>query len=285
MVTPLRRVIMRQPGPELLEADPATWHYIGELRTHRLQEQHARFAEIVADSGAEILWMGDEWDRKTPLADAIFTFDSSMVTASGAILLRPGKTLRSAEPDLHRAIYDSAGVPVHGSISAPGTIEGGDCLWLDEKTLCVGLGFRSNTEGAAQLRDLLAPEAVTVETFDLPTWAGAQACLHLLSLVSPLDHDLALVWLELLPVRLFQLLVERGVQLLPAPKEEIEASRGLVLNALATAPREIVAIDGFPRTRALMEDHGCRVSVFEGDALCIPCEGGPTCLTRPVLRW
>ena len=284
MVTPLRRVLMRRPGPELLEADPQLWHYSGPLRRRELQSQFDELARLVESSGATIVWMHDIWDGDVPLADAIFTFDASLVVPSGAILLRPGKALRAVEPTLHRRVYERLGIPVVGEVRAPGTIEGGDCLWIDDETLGVGLGFRTNSDGAEQLRELLADDGIGVETFDLPVWSGQRACLHLLSLISPLDDDLALVWEPLLPVRLHQLLDRNGVELLPAPTAEIEDSGGLVLNALATAPRQIIAIDGFPRTRRLMEAAGCSVSVFSGDALCLPCEGGPTCLTRPILR-
>ncbi len=284
MVAPLHRVIMRRPGPELFGADPTTWHYAAPLDAERVRRQHAQLADLVTEAGAEIVWMEDCWDGQTPLADAIFTFDASLVTARGAILLNPGKTLRASEAQLHRAVYERAGVPVVGEITSPGTVEGGDCLWLDETTLCVGVGFRTNTLGVDQLRAILAPTGVTVEAFDLPTWSGSSACLHLLSLISPLDHDLALVWEELLPVRLFQLLQQRGIDLISPPLGEIQASRGLVLNVLATAPRKVIAIDGFTQTRTRLETAGCEVSLFEADALCLPCEGGPTCLTRPLLR-
>jgi N-dimethylarginine dimethylaminohydrolase len=277
----LRRVLMRAPGPSLASADPTRWHYGPQFDARRAREQHAVFTALIENSGAEILWLED---RNDGLADAMFTHDASLVTERGAVLLRMGKPLRAGEPELHERTYHEAGIPILGRILAPGSVEGGDCLWLDDRTLLVGRGVRTNQQGIEQLSRILAPLGITVQPFDLPLWQGEQACLHLLSVISPLAEDLALVFAPLLPVALYQLLRARGVRLIEAPIEEFHASGGLSLNVLPTAPRELVMVAGFPRTRAALESQGCRVQVFEADALCIACEGGPTCLTRPVLR-
>jgi dimethylargininase len=200
------------------------------------------------------------------------------------VLLAMGKPARRAEPALHRAAYAALGIPVLGAIEGAATVEGGDCLWLDARTLAVGRGARTNDEGIAALAALLAPQGIAVLAFDLPYGRGPEACLHLMSLVSPLAPDLALVHAPLLPFALHAALAARGVRLLAAPEEEFAASGGLSLNVLATAPRAVIAVEGFPRTRALMEEAGCEVATFPGAALCIACEGGPTCLTRPILR-
>ena len=206
------------------------------------------------------------------------------MTPAGAILLRPGKALRRPEVALHEALYERLRVPVIGAIEPPGTAEGGDLLWLDDRTLAAGRTFRTNQAGMEQLQAILAPIGVEVHTFDLPMWHGASACLHLLSVVSPLDRDLALVFPRLVPVALHQLMLERGIRCLEAGDAEFEASRGLNLNVLALGPRRCVAVGGFPETVRLMRDAGCEVTCFDADALCIPCEGGPTCLTLPVWR-
>ena len=171
-----------------------------------------------------------------------------------------------------------------GAIEAPGLLEGGDCFWLDDSTLAVGRGFRTNAQGIDQLRVILAPVGVEVLAYDLPYGSGPEGCLHLLSVISPVDHNLALVHAPMLPAPLHQDLVDRGWELAVAPPEEFDASFGLNLNVLALGPRQGVMIDGFPRTRALLEAHGCTIEVFPGDQLCMLCEGGPTCLTRPLLR-
>jgi len=276
----LKRVAMRAPGA-MLSADHERWHYAKPLDPEALGVQYRRFADLVAASGAEIVWMHDGDDD---LADSVFTYDPSFVVPDGAIVMHPGKPLRKGEADLHRSFYESIGIPVIGDINAPGTVEGGDCFWLDRTTLAVGKGFRTNTAGIEQLVAILEPRGITVHVFDLPYYHGPDACLHLMSVVSSLDDDLALVHAPLVPTALYQLMIEMGYELLLAPADEFEASLGLNLNVLATAPRQVIAVDGFPKTAELMRQAGCEVSVFDADELCIPCEGGPTCLTRPLLR-
>ena len=285
MVAPLRRVAMRRPGRATLEADPALWHYAAALQPDRLLRQYNAFAQRVAEAGAEVEWIGGTADDVDDgLADSIFTFDASFMTPGGAILLRPGKAMRQPEVALHEALYARIGVPVIGAIAPPGATEGGDLLWIDERTLAVGRGFRTNQAGIDQLRAILAPLGIELRAFDLPMWKGSAACLHLLSLISPLDRDLALVYPRLLPVAFHGLMREHGIHCLDVDDEEFEASGGLNVNVLATAPRRGLAIDGFPRTAALMRDAGCDLTLFAADALCLPCEGGPTCLTLPILR-
>ena len=281
MVAPLRRVAMRRPGRATFEADPVLWHYAGPLDADRLARQYEGFARHVERSGAEIDWLPDAEDG---LADSVFVFDPSFMTPWGAIVLRPGKVLRRPEVALHEALYRRLGVPVIGAVEPPGTAEGGDLLWLDEDTLVVGRGFRTNQAGIEQLRGILAPRGVEVRVFDLPVWRGRAACLHLLSLISPLDRDLALVYAPLLPVALYQFMRERGIQCLKAGDREFKSSRGLSLNVLSLAPRECVAVAGFPGTLRLMKEAGCQVTCFVANALCIPCEGGPTCMTLPLWR-
>ena len=286
MVAPLRRVAMRRPGRATLEADPVLWHYAAPLEPERMLHQYDTFAQRVAESGAEVEWIDGAADDEGAdgLADSIFTFDASFMTPGGAILLRPGKALRRPEVALHEALYARIGVPVIGAIAPPGLAEGGDLMWIDERTVAAGRGFRTNQAGIDQLRAILAPLGIDIRAFDLPMWKGSAACLHLLSLISPLDRDLALVYPRLLPVALHGLLREHGIHCLDVDDEEFEASGGLNVNVLATAPRLGLAIDGFPRTAALLRDAGCDLTLFAADALCLPCEGGPTCLTLPIHR-
>jgi len=278
---PLTRVIMRRPGPAMAGANPAHWHYGPGFDPARAEVQHTGLARIVADSGAEIHWLPSGDDG---LSDAVFVQDPSFVTRHGAVVLNMGKPLRRDEPALHTAFYAALGVPVIGQLSGDATVESGDCFWLDPDTLAVGRGARTNQAGIDALADILRPFGMRVQAYDLPWWTGPDACLHLMSLVSPLGPDSALIHAPLLPYALWADMKERGWELLHAPEDEFMQSNGLSLNVLALAPRDLVMVDGFPGTRALMEEAGCRVQVFKGDALCIACEGGPTCLTRPVLR-
>ena len=281
MVAPLRRVAMRRPGRATFEADPARWNYAGALDADRLARQYDAFVGRIADWGAEIEWIPGADDG---LADSVFVFDPSFMTPAGAILLRPGKVLRRPEVALHDALYARLAVPVIAAIEAPGTVEGGDLLWVDERTLVVGRSLRTNQAGIDQLQVILAPLGVVVHAFDLPMWKGSAACLHLLSVISPLDHDLMLVYPRLLPVALHRLLGRHDIRCLEASDAEFEASNGLNLNVLALGPGRCIAVDGFPHTVRLMREAGCKVACFDADALCIPCEGGPTCLTLPLWR-
>jgi len=281
MSAPLARVLMRRPGKSLIAANAGEWHYGPTFDGAKAVEQHRQFTRLVEKSGTEILWIEDDGDG---LADSMFTHDPSLMTDQGAVILRMGKTLRVPEGALHEEAYRKAGIPVLGRIEAPGTVEGGDCVWVDKTTLAVGRGIRSNQAGIEQLAAILKPLGVSVLGFDLPLWQGEEACLHLMSVISPLADDLALVHAPLLPASFYLLLKERGIKLIVAPAEEFAASNGLNLNVLPTSPGKVIMVDGFPLTKAAMEAAGCEVETFPADALCIACEGGPTCLTRPVLR-
>lgn len=272
---------MRSAASAMAGADRARWHYGPGFDAAKAAAQHAALAGLVAGAGATIEWLPDVEDG---LADSVFTHDPSLMTDRGAIILAMGKALRQPEPGLHEEAYRRLGIPILGRIEDPGQVEGGDCVWVDTRTLAVGRGVRTNEAGIRQLAAILAPLGVEVIGFDLPLWQGEEACLHLMSVISPLADDLALVHPPLLPVAFYQLLRDRGIRLVDGDPAEFAASHGLSLNVLPTAPYEVIAVAGFPKTAAAMEAAGCRVATFEADALCIACEGGPTCLTRPILR-
>ncbi|MEA2026249.1 MAG: arginine deiminase family protein, partial [Chloroflexota bacterium] len=213
MAGELRDVAMRRPGA-ILSADPEAWHYTKPIDADALTAQFDAFAELVNAHGARIHWL--EADPDDGLADSVFTYDPSFVIPGGAIILRPGKPTRLDEVDVHRAFYEGL-MPIVGTIEAPGTVEGGDCFFLDETTIAIGRGFRTNQAGIEQLTTIAGAHGISVEAFDLPYFHGPDACLHLLSVVNPLDADLALVHTPLLPVALHQRMLEMGYQLLEAP--------------------------------------------------------------------
>ena len=281
MAAPLRRVLMRSAANAMRDADRAAWHYGPGFNPAKAAAQHAILAELVAASGAEIEWIEDTADG---LSDSVFTHDPSLMTDRGALILSMGKSLRAREPSLHEETYKRLGIPILGRVEAPGQVEGGDCVWVDARTLAIGRGVRSNQEGIQQVSNLLTPLGISVYGFDLPLWQGEEACLHLMSVISPLADDLALVYSPLLPAPFYQMLKARGIRLVEGDAEEFAASNGLSLNVLPTSPFKVIAVAGFPKTKAAMETAGCTVEIFEADALCIACEGGPTCLTRPILR-
>ncbi|MEZ5341806.1 MAG: arginine deiminase family protein [Acidimicrobiales bacterium] len=208
-VNPLRQWQCASPAPPSAKPAPA-WHYGPGFDPARLGDNHQQLVDILEGAGAEIDWLDDALVSSGGLADAVFTYDPSFVTDAGAILMNMGKTLRRPETLAHRALYESLDIPVIGTIEAPGSVEGGDCFWLDATTLAVGRGFRTNQIGIDQLTDILAPTGVRVVAYDLPYGDGPDACLHLLSLVSPLSAELALIYAPLLPTALYQELRLRG---------------------------------------------------------------------------
>ncbi len=278
MTAPLRRVALRRP--DLRDADPTRWHYGPTFDFEKAEADHAAFVRLLEAEGIHILWI----DGNTDIADAVFTYDASLMTPTGAVLMSPGKALRRGEEALHAAFYETHGIPVIGSIEGTARMEAGDTLWLAPDLLAAGRGYRTNAKGIAQLTAILAAQGIGVEAFDLPCYMGEAACLHLMSLVSLVDTRTALVCEPLLPVALRQRMEALGYTLLAAPYDEFQTSGTLSTNILALAPGRCVMVDGIPKTRAVLEDAGIDVAVFSGDALCIGCEGGPTCLTRPILR-
>ena len=285
MAAPLRRVMVHVNAEALAQADAKEWHYGPRFDARKAVAQHEVFVALLDDvPDCSVERLDPEGAATGTLADAMFPHDPSLVTDRGAIILSMGKPLRADEPDAHARFYERAGMPIVGRIEAPGMVEGGDCVWLAPDLLVIGRGVRTNTHGIEQMRDLLASAGVDVVAFDLPLWEGREACLHLMSVISPLADDLALVHAPLMPVAFHDLLRERGITVVEGDREEFASSGGLNLNVLATAPREAIAVAGFPKTKAAMEAEGVTVRTFEADALCIACEGGPTCLTRPILR-
>ncbi|OLP58382.1 amidinotransferase [Xaviernesmea oryzae] len=281
MSLPLRRVLMRRPGDALLKADPARWHYGARFNAEQAIDEYESLVRLLLEKGVEILWLAE---REDGLADSMFTADLSLVTAKGAVILRPGKPARAGEAALHEAACRAAGIPILGRLKSPGTVEGGDCLWIDAETLAVGRGLRTDEDGIAALSELLAPLGIDVLGYDLPLWRGAEACLHLGSIASFLARDLALIFPPILPVSFYRLLEEWGVSMIEAPSDEFRASGGMSVGILTLGPREVVMLDGYPKTRAALESAGCTVHAIRADVLCIGCEGGLGGLVCPLLR-
>jgi dimethylargininase len=274
MTGTLERVLVRLPLPE----DTARWREFGwhAAPDHAAAAaEHEVFAGLLEEAGAEVVV--SRHDPGNP--DAIYVYDPVLVGREGAVLLRPGKEGRRGEPAALASVLEEAVVPVAAQLDGPALAEGGDTLWLDESTLLVGIGYRTNEESIPALGE--AFPGVDVVAFDLPHWTGAGEVLHLMSFISPLDRDLALVYPRLAPVRLMRLLAERGVSILEVPDEEFE-SQGA--NVLALGPRRALALDGSPETRRRMERAGVDVVVYRGDEISRKGDGGPTCLTRPLLR-
>jgi len=275
MTATLQRVLVRPPRA----AGFATWREYGwrsEPDVAKLAEEHEAFCDALGAGGAEVL-LADTALPNDP--DAIYVFDPAIVADSGAIVLRPGKEGRLVEMDAIAADFEHAGVPIAARLGAPASADGGDTIWLDESTLIVGRGYRTNDDGIHALQAALP--GVDVLAFDLPHLHGSEVVLHLLSLLSPLDDDLVVAYLPLLPVRLVQLLQEREIRIAEVPDEEFET---MGPNVLALAPRVALALEGNVETRKRLEQAGVNVSVYRGNEISRKGDGGPTCLTRPLLR-
>ena len=270
----LERVLVRPPLPE----DGARWREYG----WRAAPDHAAAAAEHEDLRALLEAAGSEvvvssHDPGNP--DAMYVYDPVLVGREGAVLLRPGKEGRRGEPDAIATALAAADVPIAAKLPEPVSAEGGDTVWLDEETLLVGIGYRTNPEAVGALAD--AFPGVDVIAFDLPHWNGRGEVMHLMSFISPLDRDLALVYARIAPVRLLDLLAGRGIEVVEVPDEEFETQGP---NVLALGPRHALALDGNPETRRRMERAGVDVVVYRGEEISRKGDGGPTCLTRPLLR-
>ena len=212
-------------------------------------------------------------------AGAAESVKTAAMTAT--VILRMAKALRHGEEEAMARRLAELGIPILARLEGEARAEGGDLLWLDRRTLAVGQGFRTNPEGLRQLRDALAPAGVEVVAVDLPFWTGPEACLHLLSLISLVDEDLAVVYPALLPVSFWRLLRDRGIRLVEVPAEELPSQAP---NVLALSPRRCLMLEVNPITRARLEAAGCEVLTYRGQEISLKAEGGPTCLTRPLWR-
>ena len=219
-------------------------------------------------------------DQKTWI-DSIYCRDASIATDFGMIICNMGKKGRIQEPKAQLETYLQNTVKILGEITFPGTLEGGDVAWLDQKTLAVGHTYRTNDQGICQLKALLDPKGIEVIVVELPHYKGKEDVFHLMSILSPVDKNLAVVYSPLMPIKFRNQLLERGFQLIEVPDEEFES---MGCNVLAVAPRDCLMVDGNPITKKLLEQADCPVVASKGNELSVKGGGGPTCLTRPLKR-
>lgn len=273
MVAPLTRVAVRPPS---LRGDYAVAHWAQPLDGDLLLEQHAAFVALLEKlgCGVEVLPPTDD------MPDACFTYDPAFVVPSGVIELRGAKAVRAGEPPLLTADLEALGVPVVGRLSGEATADGGDMFWLDPSTLAVGRSYRTNQAAIDQLRPMLAADGVSIEVFDLPHDLGPEFCLHLMSVISPVREDLAVVFERLAPVALLQALAARGIDYVCVPDEDYLS---LGCNVLTVRPGVVIMAKGNDATAALLRNRGVEVHFYEASEI-NKGEGGPTCLTRPIKR-
>jgi len=264
--------------PSAIEAQWAALRFTAPPDFGRAIDEYERFLELLRRSGTAVQLLPAAQDVGL---DSIYVRDASIVTDRGVVLCRMGKPLRAGEPAAQGAAFEAAGIPVIGAIAHPGQVEGGDVLWLDERTMAVGRGYRTNDAGIAQLRTILAGSADELVVVPLPHWRGPGDVFHLMSIVSPVDRDLAVVYSPLMPVPFRERLLDMGIGLVEVPDDEFDT---MGANVLAIAPRRCVMVAGNPVTRTRLERAGAEVLEYEGGEISLKGGGGPTCLTRPLAR-
>ncbi len=275
----LRQVAIRRPEVAFsddarIDAEWRELNYHARPALGPASEEHRTLEALLSSVGAEIVALG-EGEGLT--LDSLYVRDALIITPKGLVKCRMGKPARHKEPAINAAFI---GLPIAGEIVSPGRIEGGDLVWLDDLTLLVGIGYRTNMAAVEQLRAILG-NSITVHAFDLPHYKGRGDVFHLMSVLSPVDHDLAVVHLPLMPVRLVELLEDRGIGLVDVPEAEFPT---MACNVLALAPRHAVMVANNPLTANLLRDAGCKVEIIKADDISRKGEGGPTCLTRPLAR-
>jgi N-dimethylarginine dimethylaminohydrolase len=275
MTAPLRDVLVHRPDPAFgaaFEDAAHGFHHPVDLTV--AQAEHDAFTDLIADLGVRV----HRLVARTTDPDLVYTFDPVLMTDAGAILLRPGKPNRQSEPRIVRTWLTAAGIPIAGRIGPRGAIEGGDILWLRPELVCVGRTLRTNDDGARQLAGMLDAE---VHVFDLPYWHGPDELVHLLSVISPIADDLAVVYPRLLPVGLWRLLGDLRIRTIAVPEEEY---RTLACNVLVVRPGVVVMAEGNPRTRGALEEAGFAVHTYPATEIGLNGCGGPTCMALPLLR-
>jgi N-dimethylarginine dimethylaminohydrolase len=275
MTAPLRDVVVCPPGDAFARAfdDPALG-FLHRVDIERARREHAALCTALTDLGVTVHML----EADGPSGDAVYVFDPMLVGDHGAIALRSGKANRVAEAAVLERWARARGIPLHGRIEPPGTVDGGDTFWLTPELLCLGRSLRTNQAGCDQLATIVGGD---VRVFDVPYGTGPAECLHLLSLISPVSDELAVAFLPQLPSGLFDLLRERGVGLVEVPPQEMPT---LGCNVLAVRPGVVIMPDGNPVTQRALLDRGCEVHTFPAGEIGVNGSGGPTCLTRPIYR-
>ncbi len=261
-----------------LEKEWRHLNYLGKPDFNKAVLEYETFESIIKHYGATVHYLPQN-DQVN--MDSIYCRDAAIATNKGMIICNMGKAARNNEPLAEKNAFIENNIPVLGSIVAPGTVEGGDVAWLDEHTLAVGHTYRTNEEGIEQLRALLKPIGVDLVVTSLPHYRGTSDVFHLMSIFSPVDKDLAVVYSPLMPIAFRNLLLQRGYELIEVPDAEFES---MGCNVLALAPRVCLMVAGNPKTKSLLEKAGCKVIEYSGNEISVKGGGGPTCLTRPVWR-
>ena len=261
-----------------LDAEWKTLNYLSRPQLLESKVEYVAFEGLLRNNGASIKYFPK--DKQLSL-DSIYCRDASIATDYGMIICTMGKTERKWEPEAQHKAFLANGVAILGKIESPGTLEGGDVAWLNEKTLAVGHTYRTNEEGIRQLKALLSPHGIEVIVAHLPHYKGVQDVFHLMSILSPIDKDLAVVYSPLMPIGFRNFLLTMGYRLIEVPEDEFDR---MGCNVLAIGPRKCVMVEGNPKTKKALEEAGCKVFTYKGREISVKGGGGPTCLTRPLKR-
>ena len=283
MVNPIKKILLKHPknafiNQEIINKQYSGLNYSEAPNFNKAIFDYEKFTKLLISFGIELYFLPK---NNSTSIDSIYTHDPCVVSNNGIILCNMGKKARLPETNHIENFFKSIEVPILGKIKVPGTLEGGDVVWIDEKTIAVGEGYRTNFEGIKQLKHLLSDQVKNVISVPIPHWNGPEDCLHLMSNLSPIDHNLYLVYSRLLPVSFIKYLLDRNIELIDVPDEEYES---MGCNVLAVSPREVIMISGNSITKQLLEKKGVEVYTYDGSEISIKGAGGPTCLTRPFLR-
>jgi len=279
----IKRLLMKRPNDafiseENIHSQWAELNYLGPPDFHRAIDEYEGFVEMLERHVPEIHYLPRH--DKTGL-DSVYVHDPVIMTSAGAVLCNMGKELRRGEPAAMEEFLTGLDIPILGLITGEGRLEGGDVVLFDKNTLAVAEGYRTNREGIRQLQDLTHEIINDFQIVPLPHWQGPDDVLHLMSIISPVDHDLAVVYSRLMPVPFREWLIRRGIKLVEVPDTEFET---MGCNVLAVGPRKCIMLSGNPRTRHLLEEEGVEIWEYEGEEISKKGAGGPTCLTRPLWR-
>jgi arginine deiminase len=283
MIGSIETILLKHPkdafiSQKNLDEAHEAYGYIGCPDYKKVTKEYEAFENIIKNNVQKILYL--PFNERTGI-DSIYTHDTVKITNRGAIYFPMGKKLRKGEPDATRTYLESIGVPTLGVIESPARIEGGDVVWLDEKTVAIGRGYRTNEEGIKRFKEITEGIVEELIIVPMPHGDGEGACLHLMSIISLVDKDLAVVYSKYMPVFFREYLIEKGIELIETPDKEYDY---LGTNVLALAPRKCVLLKGNPIVKDKLESAGAEVFEYEGYELSYRGTGGPTCLTCPVFR-
>ena len=283
MVDPIKKILLSHPknaffNQNKINSEFKELNFFDAPDYNESLNEYEAFIDILKFHNIELYFLDGD---NTNTIDSIYAHDPFIISNDGAIICNMGKKNRISEIENVKIFLKNNEIPILGEISAPGKLEGGDIVWIDKYNIAIGIGYRSNIEGAKQLGEILSGCVKNIIPVPLPHWNGPNDCLHLMSNLSPIDSNLFLVFSKLLPVQFIQYLKENKIELIEVPFNEYET---MACNVLAIAPREVIMLEGNPITKKLLENENVIVHTYKGSEISLKGAGGPTCLTKPFLR-